>query len=207
VSRKSGTDNSIPGYKQYGLMGPRKETDMLRSNWRAATIIVGVAALMVAGSAFAQIEKGKKAPEFSLKKLDGKDFKLKPLVSKGDEQKKVVVLAFWGSWCPPCRAEAPHLQALYEKYGKDGLTVVGVAVQDDQRMVQRFVDYRKLSYTIVMDTESADIASKYGAPPIPRLYVLDRDGIVRFTHLGYSQGAEQVLEKEIKQLIKEMSKA
>ena len=179
---------------------------MLRTNWRAAAALAGVAALIIVGSGFAQVEKGKKAPDFSLKTLDGKDFKLKPLVSKGDDQKNVVVLAFWGSWCPPCRAEAPHLQKLFEKYGKDGVSVVGVAVEDDTRLVQRFVDYSKLTYTIVLDTETSRIASKYGAPPIPRLYVLDRDGVVRSTHLGYGQGAEKDVEKDIKQLLDEKPK-
>lgn len=183
-----------PGYK---------ETFMLKKNWLiAAAMIVALAA----GSASAQIAKGKTAPDFSLKTLDGKDFKLKPLVSKGTDQKKVVILAFWGSWCPPCRAEGPHLQALYEKYKDQDVAVVGVAVQDEQASAQKFVDFAKLTYTVVLDTDEADIGAKYGAPPIPRLYVLDRNGTVRFTHLGYGQGAEVELDKEIKGLLKEKPK-
>jgi peroxiredoxin len=176
---------------------------MLKKNWLIAAAMV---LALAGGSANAQIAKGKKAPDFSLKTLDGKDFKLKPLVTKGADQKKVVILAFWGSWCPPCRAEAPHLQALYAKNKDQGVDVVGVAVQDEQASAQRFVDFAKLTYTVVMDTEAADIGAKYGAPPIPRLYVLDRNGTVRFTHLGYGQGAEVELEKEIKGLLKEKSK-
>jgi len=84
------------------------------------------------------------APDFTLAKLDGEWFKL------SDFRGKVVMLNFWGTWCPPCRKEIPDFIKLMEKYNKDGLEIVGVTLTSGSaEKIQKFVDKNKMNYTIL----------------------------------------------------------
>ncbi|MDO8588845.1 MAG: TlpA disulfide reductase family protein [Armatimonadota bacterium] len=180
-------------------------------NWKAA-LAFAAAISLVGGLALGELKTGQKAPDFTITTLDGKDFKLKPLVSKGKEQKAVVAIAFWGTWCPPCRAEAPHLQKLHAKYGKQGLAMIGIAVADAPRMVRRFADDNKLTYTLAVDSSQAPVAAKYGVLDkdgmlhVPQLFIVDGSGTLRYHHLGYAMGSEKTLEREIKELLAEKPK-
>jgi peroxiredoxin len=117
---------------------------------------------------------GAKAPDFELKTLDGKMVKL------SDLQGKKVILNFWATWCPPCKAEMPEMQKYYE----EGNDVVILAVNIDPKLdVQGFVDDMAITFTIPLDEED-EVNSIYQVISIPTTYFIDTKGIIREKHIG-----------------------
>lgn len=159
--------------------------------------------LLVVSITQANLSKGDTAPDFRLAGLDGKPVKLTDLqrdAKKGT--KRVVLLDFWATWCPPCRAEVPHLQRLHEKYGRKGLVVVGISQDaDGAKAVKPFADKHKLTYVQLLD-QKHEAARKYKVGPIPTTYIIGPDGKIKSVHLGYVPGMEKALEEEIKSLLK-----
>jgi thiol-disulfide isomerase/thioredoxin len=94
------------------------------------------------------------APDFTLEKIGGGTLTLSDY-----KDKKPVILDFWATWCPNCRRNIPHQQALYEKY-KNHIEVVGVDLQEEPSIVEKFVSDFGLTYPVVLDT-SGETARKY----------------------------------------------
>lgn len=159
-----------------------------------AAVLVALA-LMTA--AFA-IGKGDRAPEFKLKAINGKTVSLSDL-RKGTT--KLVVIDFWATNCPPCVAEIPHLQKLYQKYNKRGLVMVGISGYrgDTIEDVKSFVKDNKMTYPIPYDP-GRKVLMKYGVRGLPTLFMIDKQGIIRNVEIGYTP--PEILESEIKALLK-----
>lgn len=110
------------------------------------------------------------ATDFSLSTLTGEQRSL------AAEKGKIVIINFWASWCNPCKIEAPHLQAYYEKHKEDvEILAVNVTSKDKKAAVQTFVDQYGLTFPILLD-ESGDISTMYGAFTIPTTIILNRNG-------------------------------
>lgn len=123
-------------------------------------------------NAFLITDEGKAAPPFTLKTLDGR------AVSLADFRGRVVLLDFWGTFCPPCLAALPELQALQEKHARSGFVVVGVTVDDASRAALVKKATAKVSYPIVQATPQ--VWSAYKVNALPSLVLVGRDGkIVR----------------------------
>jgi len=118
-----------------------------------------------------------------------------------DFKDRIVVLDFWATWCGPCIAAIPHVQKLHEKYEPEGLVVLGVDVwergelEEIEKIVEEFRDAYKMTYEILLDTDRT-VPDLYGVPGIPTVYLLDRDGIIIWTHLGYGPGCEVEMEEQ-----------
>ncbi len=140
-------------------------------------------------------EIGGKAPAFSLKDIKGNIVTLESL--KG----KVVFVDFWATWCGPCKEEFPELDALYKKYGKDGFEVVGISVDKSESNVAEFLKKRPVSFTILTNT-NGDVAEAYGLPGMPTGFIIGKDGVIRYRHVGFSKAFLPVYEKEIVELLK-----
>ena len=129
-----------------------------------------------------------KAPNFRLATLDGDEFYL------SDFNGKVVLLNFWGTWCPPCRKEIPDLVNLQEKYNKDGLEIVGITLNSGSaNEIQKFVDEKNINYTILTDFDNSEtqqvtvlIGQTIGQQitSIPTTLVIDREGYIVKGYLG-----------------------
>jgi thiol-disulfide isomerase/thioredoxin len=112
------------------------------------------------------------APAFALPAL-GSD-----TLRRSDLQGRVVLLNFWATWCPPCLAEIPELNALHNALTEDGLTVVGVALDEEGwETVAPFAEASSIDYPIVLDdgTVAAQFGGVYG---LPTSFVIDREGQV-----------------------------
>ena len=115
-----------------------------------------------------------RAPDFTLTALDGTQVRLADLGGK------VVLLNFWATWCPPCKAEMPDLNALHEKYGTaQDFVVLGVNVEEDTATVKQFVEQHKLAFPIVLDRDSRVTTQLFGVRPLPTTFVIDREGFIR----------------------------
>ncbi len=115
--------------------------------------------------------------------------------------KKVVILNFWATWCPPCIREIPEFIKLQEKYGKRGLQFIGIAI-DNQKAVQRFVDEMGMNYPILLgDQEAINLSIRLGnkMAGLPFTVIIDRNGQIVSRKIG--QISEQQVEKTILPLL------
>lgn len=131
---------------------------------------------------------------FTLKDVEGKDVKLASL--KG----KVVLLDFWATWCGPCKIEIPWFIEFQNTYGKSGLQVVGVSVDDTQAKLKPYVAQMKMNYLVLQGLDHDDIQDAYGPlVGIPVTILISRDGKVCAKHTGLS--SKDGFEREIKSLL------
>jgi thiol-disulfide isomerase/thioredoxin len=129
-------------------------------------------------------------PGFTVTDLDGKT------VSLADLKGKVVLVNFWATWCPPCRAEIPDLIKLQEKY-RDRLVVVGVSEDEDAspQEVKAFAEQQKMNYPVVMSTPELARIFK-GVSALPTTFVIDPEGKIRQRHVGMLRAETTELETQ-----------
>ena len=143
-------------------------------------------------------ETGQLSPDFSLNDGAGQPVTLSAL------RGQPVVIIFWASWCVHCEKEMPLLQAMYEKYGDQGLQVVGVNVPglggDTVDKALAFVADKGISFPVVFD-QAGQTYGEYGVNGVPNLFFIDRDGVMVTNYPG-AMNAE-LLEDQIKQLVEE----
>jgi peroxiredoxin len=142
------------------------------------------------------------AYDVPLAKLDGTSMKL------SDFKGKVVVLDFWQTNCAPCVKWVPKLAKFYERYRDQGLEIVGLTSDEksDQKLVEDFMKKWGLNYTVAYGNTWVSRAflkgfeDETGAPPIPQLFVISRDGRVVNHHIGYNSDKDvETIEKVIVQ--------
>ncbi len=136
------------------------------------------------------LEVGNPAPNFSGKTASGDEVTLSGL--KG----KVVVLDFWASWCHPCVAELPNVNAIAAEYKDQGLVVIGINLDRSKDAFKEAVDEYKLDYPQVYDGPSGEIANIYRVSAIPMTYLIDRNGNIAGKNLrgeALRQAVERIL--------------
>ena len=144
-----------------------------------------------------------KAPDFKLATIDGEEFYL------SDYAGKVVMLNFWGTWCPPCRKEIPDLVNLQTKYKKDGLEIVGISLNSGSASeIKKFADNENMNYTILTDfgnDETHTVTNLYGQTlgqpisSIPTTLIIDREGYIVKGYLGARP--EEVFYNDLKEYL------
>ena len=112
---------------------------------------------------------------------------------------QVVVLNFWAAWCAPCRSEMPALQAVYEKYGDQGLTVLGVNVSESGAEVAKFADSRKLTFPMFTDPDQESMKT-YNIRSLPTTLFINEDGQVVKRHVGAM--SQSFLQGEVEPLLR-----
>lgn len=116
---------------------------------------------------------------------------------------KVIVLDFWATWCGPCRMTIPSLNALHEKYGKDGLTIVGIS-DETKEQVEPFVKEIGMEYTVVADSGDQSWKRTYGVNSLPTLVVIDRKGKVQLYEKGLDTTPGKGTEDRLKELLPQL---
>jgi len=114
---------------------------------------------------------GKDAPGLEVTDIQGKHISLASL------RGRTVLLDFWASWCPPCRADAPALEKLYQKFGIKDLMIIAISVDEDRETVQKYLKENTLSYPVVLTTEN-ELPRAYQIGLFPTYIVISPDGRV-----------------------------
>jgi len=131
---------------------------------------------------------GTKAPAVTIEDLDGKPVDLGRFIGK-----QPMVLEFWATWCPLCKALEPSLKAAHAQYGdRVQFVAIGVAVNESQRSIKRHLARQPLPFAVLYDADGAAVRA-YQAPTTSYIVVLDRTGKVVYTGAGAEQGIAAVL--------------
>lgn len=124
---------------------------------------------------------GKPAPDFSAQRFDGETFKLSDQVGE-----KIVVLDFWATWCGPCRAAMPRVESMVEEYKDRDVILIAVNQGEDAETIQKYLDEADVHPTILLDEERS-IGQLFGVTGYPTFVIIDKEGNVRNTVLGYRE--------------------
>jgi peroxiredoxin len=161
-------------------------------------IAIFVALILLACSAnFIQAEtEQKRAPDFTLKSLSGKNIKLSEL------RGRVILVNFWATWCAPCKEELPFFNGLYQKYKGVGLEILGVNIDKVGSNASQMSQSLSLSFPILLDS-AGKVSGLYQIRSMPTTFVVGKDGTLRYTHWGFGPSDPTRYESEIRGLLRE----
>lgn len=121
------------------------------------------------------IDINEPAPDFTIKTLDGENYTLSTSIGK-----KPVYLVFWATWCTICRAEIPHIKALYKQHGNEiSIIAINVGQDDSPGKIIKYQQEHQLPYTLAFD-ENSIISRQYDVVGTPWQVIIDINGIVRY---------------------------
>jgi len=130
--------------------------------------VIGVIGLQLAQRNETQPTSGK-APDFTVTTFDGDEFTL------SEQTGNIVIVNFWGSWCAPCRDEAPDLQAIHETYAEAGVIMFGITHIDEEDASLAFMEEFGITYPNAPDSRS-EISDRYNIQGVPETFVIGADG-------------------------------
>jgi len=141
-------------------------------------------------------QQGFLAPDFELQTTTGETVKLSNLHGQA------VLVNLWATWCPPCRAEMPAIESIYEEYKDRGLVVLAVNMtyQDTFANIDPFIEEYNLSFPVLLDLSNA-VGSAYQLRSLPSSYFIDREGIISEVVIGGPM-AEALLRTRVEQILK-----
>jgi len=132
--------------------------------------------------------------DFTVRDMNGANVRL------ADYKGKVILVNFWATWCPPCKAEIPGFIALQDQYKDQGLVILGISGDDDPETLRAFASEWKINYPMIVGRDEHELLDAYG--PIygyPISVIVGRDGAVCGKHIG--PATKEQFEREIKALL------
>lgn len=141
--------------------------------------------------------EGFSAPDFTLETLDGGQ------VTLSDLRGQVVLINFWATWCPPCRAEMPAIENVYRAFKPLGLEVLAVNLtnQDNEAAVASFVQALGLTFPILLD-RTGEVSNRYNLHGLPSTFFVDSQGVIRSVVVGGPM-SEALIQSKVEELLKE----
>jgi cytochrome c biogenesis protein CcmG/thiol:disulfide interchange protein DsbE len=113
---------------------------------------------------------------------------------------RVVYLDFWASWCDPCKKSFPWMNDLQKKYGDRGLAVVAVDLDVKQESADKFLATHPVGFTVAFDPK-ATLPPLYHVKAMPSSFLIDKDGTIVSTHIGFQEKDTGELERQVKELL------
>jgi thiol-disulfide isomerase/thioredoxin len=150
-------------------------------------------------AATGEVAVGKAAPELSGEPVGGQG-----AAKLADTKGQVTIVDFWATFCEPCRKSFPKYQEMVDKHA-GSLVVIAVSVDDPEDVgkeeIQKFASEVGVSFPILWDKEKKT-ADQYKPPKMPTSYVIDKEGVLRHIHAGYTEDEAGVIDKEVTELLK-----
>lgn len=141
-------------------------------------------------------EEGHFAPDFTLKTLEGNTVRLSELRGK-----KVVLINFWATWCPPCRLEMPTMQQIYSEYKDKGFEILAVNIESDaNQAISDFAKELRLTFPILLDPDMK-VIRKFRVIGLPVSVLIDRQGFVHAKEIGYHDWTSRTSRKLVEALL------
>lgn len=163
---------------------------------RILLVTIAASLLTAPGSVDAAPRPGQPAPNFKVITTTGQS------ISQDNYRGHVLILDFFATWCQPCRRSIPHLVEMNRKYGKQGLQILGLSVDEDgERAVKTFADEFRVNYPLASAGDSTTV--DFGVRSVPIMYLVDKKGRIAEVYRGYSNEMARSLEQSIKRLLAE----
>ena len=156
--------------------------------------------MFVSFSVLAQNEEdltGRKAPNFKLINLDGKYVELNKETGTGP-----ILLSFWATWCKPCLEEMAEYNKIYDQYKDKGFKILAISTDAEKSIakVKPYIKSKGYKFPVLLDTNN-EVARKYYAHQMPYTVMIDKNGNIVYSHLGFMKGDEQNVEKSISEML------
>jgi peroxiredoxin len=139
---------------------------------------------------------GDLAPAFSLKGIAGSTVNLSAY------ENKVVLLEFWATWCPPCKASVPELIEIQKRYEAKEFTVIGISVDHAQNLSNHLNEFSRayhINYPVLIGND--DVARKYNVTSIPVSFLIDKKGKIINSYVGYTDNFVEKISAQIEKII------
>lgn len=133
------------------------------------------------------------APAFELKDVDGKLHRL------SDYEGKVLVVNFWATWCPPCRAEMPSMQRAWQQLQRDDIEMIAINVGEDEDTIFEFTASYPVEFPLLLDQEST-VIDAWGVKGLPTTYVVDTRGRMVYRAIGGREWDDPALLDQLRRL-------
>ncbi len=142
-------------------------------------LVIGAAGCSSSPESAAPSVPDRSAPDFQLQSLDGQSVSLSSL--RGSP----VMINFWASWCGPCRAEMPFIQAVFEdeEWTQQGLVILAINIGESSSTAREFMEDNGLTFTVLLDRDQS-VAQNYGVRAIPTTLFIDKNGIIKYREIG-----------------------
>jgi len=119
------------------------------------------------------------------------------------EQGKVRVVDFWATWCEPCKEELPALDQLARELGSRGLSVYGISFDEDRAQIPEFLAQTPVRFRILWDRGGDQLSARFEVARLPTTLLVDRRGIIRFVHEGWTETRAAEQRRQVEQLLDE----
>ncbi len=159
-------------------------------------VIVAASFLSIPGPVDAAPRSGQPVPNFKVVSTTGQT------ISQENYRGHVLIIDFFATWCQPCRQSIPHLVEMNRKYGKQGLQILGLSVDEaGERAVKTFTDEFRVNYPLAVADDST--TALFGIRSVPIMYVVDKKGNIAEVSRGFSDETGRSTERLIKRLLAE----
>lgn len=147
------------------------------------------------GEGLTLMPEGTRAPEFSLPDMDGNTFRL------SDYRGKPLIINFWATWCPPCRAEMPSMQRAWEKLQQEDILMLAINVGEDEDTIFQFTANYPVDFPLLLDLDST-VTGDWPVKGLPTTYVVDPEGNLVYKAIGGREWDDEALLDQVRALKK-----
>jgi thiol-disulfide isomerase/thioredoxin len=167
---------------------------------RRWVLLIAIGGCAGAGGEPARVEVGLEAPSYATRDLKGDSVSLALL------RGKPVLLNVWATWCLPCKEEIPYLEKLHAEHAAKGLQIIGVSIdaRGDEGKIEGFASDFRMTYPIWRDPDER-VNTRFLAIGVPSTYLIDRDGVLRWKHLGTLRPTSAGFQAALDEVLREKS--